>query len=91
LQIESNEEKTFYMVSEINTSDGSENEIFRIDIAIGTTWGLESTSYGVDVYGLGNATLTDIEEIVISYGSDSVNEPTQQVIDLVGIPDLGPA
>ena len=79
------------MVSEINTSDGSENEIFRIDIdADGTTWGLESTSYGVEVYGLGNATLTDIEEIAISYGSDSDNEPTQQVIDLVGIPDSGP-
>jgi aminoglycoside/choline kinase family phosphotransferase len=84
LKIESNEERTFYMVSEINTSDGSENEIFRIDIAIGTTWGLESTSYGVDAYGLGNATLTDIEEIVISYGEDSVFESMQQDIELVG-------
>jgi hypothetical protein len=98
LKIALNEELNVYTVSDIN-SDGSENVIFNVggfgalDIDRDGTletdeFGIESTSYGQEVYGLGNAMLTDIELIVISYGSDSNNEPLQEVIELVGTPTL---
>jgi len=100
LKIESNEDKTVYTISDIVTSDESENVIFQVASGVdidedGTveadefnSWGLLSTSYGSEVYGLGAAILTDIELIVVSYGNDSNNEPLQEVIELVGTPIL---